>query len=66
MLTSSGIYPWSFVTPIFRNGQASHGVCVCVCVCVCVPIGNDSEIELMSKANIYAYPSGAPEFNAGF
>jgi hypothetical protein len=37
-----------------------------VCVCVCVPIGNNSEIKLMSKANIYAYPSGAPEFNADF
>jgi hypothetical protein len=23
--TTSGTYPWSFVTPIFYNGQPSHG-----------------------------------------
>ena len=26
MLTTSGTYPWSFVTQIFHNGQPSHGV----------------------------------------
>ena len=25
MLTTSGTYPWSFVTQIFHNGQPSHG-----------------------------------------
>ena len=25
MLTTSGTYPWSFVTQIFRNDQPSHG-----------------------------------------
>ena len=25
MLTTSGTYPWSFVTQIFHNGQLSHG-----------------------------------------
>ena len=25
MFTTSGTYPWSFVTPIFHNGQPSHG-----------------------------------------
>jgi hypothetical protein len=25
VLTTSGTYPWSFVTPIFHNGQPSHG-----------------------------------------
>ena len=25
MFTSSGTYPWSFVTHIFHNGQPSHG-----------------------------------------
>ena len=25
MLTTSGTYPWSFVTHIFHNGQPSHG-----------------------------------------
>ena len=25
MLTTSGAYPWSFVTQIFRSGQPSHG-----------------------------------------
>ena len=25
MLTTSGTYPWSFVTQIFQNGQPSHG-----------------------------------------
>jgi len=24
MITTEGIYPWSFVTQIFRNGSASH------------------------------------------
>ena len=24
VLTTSGIYPWSFVTPIFHSGQPSH------------------------------------------
>jgi hypothetical protein len=25
VLTTSGTYPWSFVTQIFNNGQPSHG-----------------------------------------
>jgi len=25
MLTTGGIYPWSFVTHIFHNGQPSRG-----------------------------------------
>ena len=25
MFTTSGTYPWSFVTHIFHNGQPSHG-----------------------------------------
>ena len=25
MFTTSGTYPWSFVTQIFHNGQRSHG-----------------------------------------
>ena len=25
MLTTSGTYPWSFVTQIFHSGQPSHG-----------------------------------------
>jgi hypothetical protein len=25
VLTTSGTYPWSFVTQIFLNGQPSHG-----------------------------------------
>jgi hypothetical protein len=25
VFTTSGIYPWSFVTQIFHNGQPSHG-----------------------------------------
>ena len=25
MLTTSGTYPWAFVTQIFHNGQPSHG-----------------------------------------
>jgi hypothetical protein len=25
VLTTSGTYPWSFVTQIFHNGQPSHG-----------------------------------------
>ena len=25
MFTTSGTYPWSFVTQIFHNGQPSHG-----------------------------------------
>ena len=25
MFTTSGTYPWSFVTEIFHNGQTSHG-----------------------------------------
>jgi hypothetical protein len=25
VLTTSGTYPWSFVTQIFHNGQLSHG-----------------------------------------
>ena len=25
MFTTSGTYPWSFVTQIFHNGQSSHG-----------------------------------------
>jgi hypothetical protein len=25
VLTTSGTYPWSFVTQIFHNGQSSHG-----------------------------------------
>ena len=25
MFTTSGTYPWSFVTQIFQNGQPSHG-----------------------------------------
>jgi hypothetical protein len=25
VLTTSGTYPWSFVTQIFQNGQPSHG-----------------------------------------
>ena len=25
MLTTSGTYPWSFVTQIFHNGQPNHG-----------------------------------------
>jgi hypothetical protein len=25
VLTTSGAYPWSFVTQIFHNGQPSHG-----------------------------------------
>ena len=25
VLTTSGTYPWSFVTRIFHNGQPSHG-----------------------------------------
>ena len=25
VLTTSGTYPWSFVTPIFHSGQPSHG-----------------------------------------
>jgi len=25
VLTTSGIYSWSFVTQIFHNGQPSHG-----------------------------------------
>ena len=25
MFTTSGAYPWSFVTQIFHNGQPSHG-----------------------------------------
>ena len=25
MFTTSGTYPWSFVTHIFYNGQPSHG-----------------------------------------
>jgi hypothetical protein len=25
VLTTSGTYPWSIVTQIFNNGQASHG-----------------------------------------
>jgi hypothetical protein len=26
VLTTSGTYPWSFVTQIFHSGQLSHGV----------------------------------------
>ena len=26
MFTTSGTYPWSFVTQIFHNGEPSHGV----------------------------------------
>ena len=25
MLTTNGIYPWSFVTQIFHSGHSSHG-----------------------------------------
>ena len=25
MLTTSGTYPWSFLTQVFHNGQPSHG-----------------------------------------
>jgi len=25
MFTTNGTYPWSFLTPIFYNGQSSHG-----------------------------------------
>ena len=25
MITTNGTYPWSFVTPIFRNGKPDHG-----------------------------------------
>jgi hypothetical protein len=25
VFTTSGTYPWSFVTQIFQNGQPSHG-----------------------------------------
>jgi hypothetical protein len=25
VFTTSGTYPWSFVTQIFHNGQPSHG-----------------------------------------
>ena len=25
VLTTSGTYPWSFVTQIFQSGQPSHG-----------------------------------------
>jgi len=25
VFTSSGTYPWSFVTPIFHSSQPSHG-----------------------------------------
>jgi len=25
VITTSGTYPWSFVTQIFHNGQPSHG-----------------------------------------
>jgi len=25
VLTTSGTYPWSFVTQIFHNGEPSHG-----------------------------------------
>jgi hypothetical protein len=32
VLTTSGTYPWSFVTQIFHNGQPSHGV-----ICTNIP-----------------------------
>jgi len=25
VFTTSGTYPWSFVTQVFHNGQPSHG-----------------------------------------
>ena len=37
MLTTSGTYPWSFVTQIFHNGQPSHG-------------GDRQNFELMTSA----------------
>ena len=37
MFTTSGTYPWSFVTQIFHNGQPSHG-------------GDRQNFELMTSA----------------
>jgi hypothetical protein len=30
VFTTSGTYPWSFVTQIFHNGQQSHGGNICI------------------------------------
>jgi hypothetical protein len=58
VFTTSGTYPWSFVTQIFHNDQPSHG-------------GDRQIFEVMTvtlpKSGAgTAYSSGAPEFTPGF
>jgi hypothetical protein len=52
VFTTSGTYPWSFVTQIFHNGQPSHG--------------GDSKIFGSTSGAGTAYPSGAPELTQVF
>jgi hypothetical protein len=63
VFTTSGTYPWLFVTQIFHNGQPSHD-------------GDRKIFEVMTSTLPKgtgatsgagtAYPSGAPEFTPCF
>jgi hypothetical protein len=52
VLTTSGTYPWSFVTQIFHRGYPSYG-------------GDCKTFKVISEAGT-AYPSGAPEYAPAF
>ena len=53
MLTTSGTYPWSFVTHIFHNGQSSHGGSLLLYITPVSPANQNHTIIIKGlKANI--------------
>jgi hypothetical protein len=61
VFTTSGTYPWLFVTQIFHNGQPSHGGNMFSLWYTVKP----THAGASSGAGT-AHPSGAPEFTPGF
>jgi hypothetical protein len=54
VFTTSGAYPWSFVTQIFHNGKPSHG-------------GNRKTFEVTTSTYQFNQDEPiAPEFTLGF
>ena len=55
MLTTSGTYPWSFVTQIFHSGQPSHGGVrkIFEVMTSTLPKGTIGSVASFLAANIY-------------
>ena len=55
MFTTSGTYPWSFVTQIFHNGQPSHSVdrTIFEVMTSTLPKGTLGSVASLSAATLY-------------